>query len=100
MKDYNFLLDIQPETSDIFINLELEDKIEYTQEIKKGSYEPDFGEFVDRYITRDIMINSKQEFIEWLQLGTKEDLQSCLDAFLDCELYEYCVLIKQEIDIL
>ena len=62
MRQNNFLLDIQPETSDIFINLELEDKIEYTQEIKKGSYEPDFGEFVDRYITRDIMINSKQEF--------------------------------------
>jgi len=62
MRQNNFLLDIQPETSDIFINLELEDKINYTQEIKKGSYEPDFGEFVDRYITRDIMINSKQEF--------------------------------------
>jgi superfamily I DNA/RNA helicase/DNA polymerase III epsilon subunit-like protein len=39
-----------------------QDKIEYLPEIKTGSYEPDFGEFVDRYITRDIMINSKSEF--------------------------------------
>ena len=62
LRNNNFLLDIKPEISDIFISLDLEDKIEYTHEIKKGSYEPDFGEFVDRYITRDIMIYSKQGF--------------------------------------
>jgi len=62
LRTNNFLLDIKPEISDIFINLDLEDKIVYTPEIKKGSYEPDFGEFVDRYITRDIMIYTKQEF--------------------------------------
>ena len=62
MRTNNFLTDINPEISDIFINLDLDDKIEYTPEIKKGSYEPDFGEFVDRYITREIMINSKQYF--------------------------------------
>jgi DNA polymerase III epsilon subunit-like protein len=62
LRNNNFLLDIKPEISDMFISLDLEDKIQYTHEIKKGSYEPDFGEFVDRYITRDIMLHSKQEF--------------------------------------
>ena len=84
LRTNNLLLDIKPEISDIFINLDLEDKIQYTTEIKKGSYEPDFGEFVDRYITRDIMIHSKQEFKD-------NDVSMILNAIIltneDMEVY-------------
>ena len=60
---------LQPDESDLFsanlLDLDVcNDKIEYLPEIKTGSYEPDFGEFVDRYITRDIMINSKKDFTD------------------------------------
>lgn len=40
---------------------------------------------------------SKQEFIEWLDLGTPEDVECTLEAFEAAELYEYCQIIKDYI---
>lgn len=37
------------------------------------------------------------EFIEWCREGTKEDLYHTLEAFKECELYEYCLLISNVI---
>jgi len=63
MRKNNFIVDLKPEISELFVDLDLDnEKIEFIPEIKTGSYEPDFGEFVDRYITRDIIINSNKEF--------------------------------------
>ena len=41
---------------------------------------------------------TKQEFISWLETGTKEDLICTLGVFEDAELYEDCVIIKDMID--
>ena len=38
------------------------------------------------------------EFKEWLKQGTKEDLECTLKQFEDAELYEICILIKNEIN--
>ena len=65
MRKNGIITDLNPSISNIFIDLDLDnDKIEYTKEIKTGAYEPDFGEFVDRYITRDIIINTKKKFVD------------------------------------
>lgn len=37
-------------------------------------------------------------FIDWLRIGTTEDLKYCLKAFEDAELYEYCAIIRDEIN--
>lgn len=39
------------------------------------------------------------EFIEWLTLGTADELQWCLKAFEEAELFSHCALIKQQIDL-
>ena len=63
MRKNGFIEDLNPEISQLFINLDLDnEKIEFTSDIKKGSYEADFGEFIDRYITRDIMCKSNKKF--------------------------------------
>jgi DNA polymerase III epsilon subunit-like protein len=63
MRKNNFIEDLKPDISEIFVDLDLDiEKIEFIPEIKTGSYEADFGEFVDRYITREIIINSNKEF--------------------------------------
>jgi len=64
MRKKGFIPDLNLDVSNLFINLDLDisEKIEFNKEIKEGSYEPDFGEFVDRYITRDIMITTNKEF--------------------------------------
>ena len=62
MRQNNFITDFEIDVCTIISSLDLESEIKYTEEIKKGAYEPDFGEFVDRYITRQLIINSKQEF--------------------------------------
>ena len=36
-----------------------------------------------------------EEFIEWLNLGTKEDLKHCLMAFIKAELYHHCTIINK-----
>ena len=38
------------------------------------------------------------EFIDWLKLGTKEDLIYTLKAFEESEMYKYCTLIKERIE--
>lgn len=40
---------------------------------------------------------TKESFENWLDLGTKKDLECALKAFEDCELYEYCEIIKNKI---
>lgn len=62
MREHNFITDFEIDVSNLITTLDLDSKIEFSEEIKKGSYEPDFGEFVDRYITRQLIINSKEEF--------------------------------------
>lgn len=39
------------------------------------------------------------EFVEWLNLGTLNELQWCLKAFEEAELFNHCILIKQQIDL-
>ena len=39
------------------------------------------------------------EFVEWLNLGTADELQWCLKAFERAELFSHCQLIKQQIDL-
>ena len=39
------------------------------------------------------------EFVEWLNLGTTDELQWCLKAFERAELFSHCALIKQQIDL-
>ena len=62
MRTNKFIPDLEIDVSDLLCSLDLDNKIEFTPEIKKGGYEPDFGEFVDRYITRQLIKNNKQEF--------------------------------------
>ena len=38
------------------------------------------------------------EFVEWLNLGTTDELQWCLKAFEKAELFSHCTLIKQQLD--
>lgn len=40
---------------------------------------------------------SMQEFNQWCEEGTKEDLQYTLKAFEAEELYEHCVIINEVI---
>ena len=62
MRTNNFIIDFDIECTDLISSLDLDNKIEFSEEIKKGSYEPDFGEFVDRYITRQLIINKNIHF--------------------------------------
>jgi DNA polymerase III epsilon subunit-like protein len=63
--DYNFLrkkdliIDKSPDVITIF-----DAKLQWSENINKGAFEPDFGEFVDRYITRGICCKLKKEFID------------------------------------
>lgn len=38
-----------------------------------------------------------EDFEEWLELGTKEDLLATLKAFEEAELYEYCQIILNRV---
>ena len=40
---------------------------------------------------------TREDFIKWLDLGSKEDLECALEAFEKEELYEYCVIIRDKI---
>lgn len=40
---------------------------------------------------------TREDFIKWLDLGSKEDLEYALEAFEKEELYEYCVIIRDKI---
>ena len=61
----------------------------------------DIKAFYEDFTDPNVIINyfkTDEQFIEWLELGTIEDLQWALIAFEDCELYEYCAKIKEIID--
>jgi hypothetical protein len=40
---------------------------------------------------------TRKEFENWLDIGTKKDLECALKAFEKEELYEYCEIIKNKI---
>ena len=40
---------------------------------------------------------TEKDFIDWLDLGTPEDVEQTLQVFEDAELYEYCAIIKKYI---
>lgn len=40
---------------------------------------------------------TQKEFENWLDIGTKKDLECALKAFEKEELYEYCEIIKNKI---
>ena len=42
--------------------------------------------------------DSMQEFEDWANIGTKEDVQCALDKFEEQELFEHCAVLKQVID--
>lgn len=44
------------------------------------------------------VIGNEDQFIEWVEMGTKEDLISALKEFENAELYEDCIIIKKYID--
>jgi|AOAMet11_17_M020_2_1038521.scaffolds.fasta_scaffold82586_1 hypothetical protein len=39
-----------------------------------------------------------EDFIEWLRIGSPEEMGWALKAFETAELYRYCKLIKDEIE--
>lgn len=46
----------------------------------------------DRFIQ---LFKDENEFREWLELGSIEDLEACKTAFLEFELYEQCKIIQE-----
>ena len=101
MRQNNFIIDFDIDVVDLITGLDLENEIKYTDEIKKGSYEPDFGEFVDRYITRQLIINSKQEFKDFDTLNIINAIilnDSEMEIFNKYKL-QHLVLDLKEIDI-
>lgn len=56
---FNTLPNVHPE-----IEITYENSLLFTETIKKNAFEPDVGEFCDRYITRGIMNNLNAEFID------------------------------------
>lgn len=59
LRKKNLILDYSPEVRTIF-----DAKLQWSDQIKKGAFEPDFGEYVDRYITRGICAKLKLDFID------------------------------------
>ena len=59
LRKKNLILDYSPEVRTIF-----DAKLQWSEQIKKGAFEPDFGEYVDRYITRGICAKLGQDFID------------------------------------
>lgn len=39
--------------------------------------------------------STEREFIDWLLLGSREDIECCLQAFEEAEEYEWCVVIQR-----
>lgn len=44
------------------------------------------------------MFKSREEFIEWAELGTASDLRAALIAFERDELYDHCKMLKMVLD--
>jgi len=59
LRKKNLIINEAPEVKTIF-----DSKLDWSEEIKKGSFEPDFGEFTDRYITRGICVGLGLDFID------------------------------------
>ena len=59
MRKKNLIIEAAPDVKTIF-----DYKLEWSEDIKKGTFEPDFGEFTDRYITRGICIGLGLDFID------------------------------------
>ncbi len=61
LRDQGLILNCIPSQKEIIPTKSI---LGFIKEIKASSYEPDLGEFCDRYITRGIIINLKEEFID------------------------------------
>jgi DNA polymerase III epsilon subunit-like protein len=59
LRNNNTLPNVHPEIEIIY-----ENSLLFTETIKKNAFEPDVGEFCDRYITRNIMNNLNTDFID------------------------------------
>jgi DNA polymerase III epsilon subunit-like protein len=59
LRKQNLVLNLSPDIKTIF-----ESKLEWLEEIKKGAFEPDLGEYTDRYITRGICSKLNLDFID------------------------------------
>ena len=44
------------------------------------------------------LFETDNDFREWLQIGTKEEMGWALKAFERYELYNYCKIIKEEME--
>jgi len=44
------------------------------------------------------LFGTTDEFIEWAQLGSTEDLLCTISEFEKAELYEYCGILRQVLD--
>lgn len=59
LRDNNLVPNIFPETT-----IKYQDKLTFTEDVKKSAFEADVGEFCDRYITRGIIKNFNGDFID------------------------------------
>ncbi len=59
LREENLIINSNPVVTKI---IDSETLISFTEQIKANSYEPDVGEFCDRYVTRGIMCKFKLEF--------------------------------------
>jgi UvrD-like helicase C-terminal domain/AAA domain/Exonuclease len=55
MKKSGVIPDIAPQTTSVF-----DHKLDFSDEIKKGRYEPDYSIYCDRYLTRQLMVKNGQ----------------------------------------
>lgn len=59
LRETELIINTLPETK-----IAYENKLTFTPDIKKNAFEPDLGEYCDRYITRNIIRNLNGEFID------------------------------------
>jgi len=59
LRKKKLVIGVAPKVKTLF-----ETKLQWSLDIKKGAFEPDFGEFVDRYITRGICIGLGLDFVD------------------------------------
>jgi hypothetical protein len=82
LRKNNLILNTEPEQKNI-LNTTI--KINFIEQIKKSSYEPDVGEFCDRYITRGIITKLKVDFedidTEYI-LNSKELTETQMSEYL------------------
>lgn len=59
LRNLNLILELEP-----IINTVFETKLQWSEDISLGAFEADFGEYVDRYITRGICVGLQLDFID------------------------------------